>query len=99
MTEQTPSDRIQRHAERMTRQKAIDDARIVAAQKRGLLLVNTSNGKGKSTASIAYSWANSSIMRASYQVPDHLQDGCKGETGKQVRFQFCKIMPALPPQR
>ncbi|WP_334107890.1 cob(I)yrinic acid a,c-diamide adenosyltransferase [Methylobacillus sp.] len=51
MTEQNPSDRNQRHAERMTRQKAIIDAKIAAAQiERGLLLVNTGNGKGKSTA-------------------------------------------------
>lgn len=51
MTEQNTSDLNQRHAERMARQKAIVDAKIEAAHiERGLLLVNTGNGKGKSTA-------------------------------------------------
>lgn len=41
----------QRHAERMARKKAVVDAKIEAARvERGLLLVNTGNGKGKSTA-------------------------------------------------
>ncbi len=40
-----------RHAERMQHKKAVIDARIASAQtKRGLLIVNTGNGKGKSTA-------------------------------------------------
>jgi cob(I)alamin adenosyltransferase len=39
------------HAIRMQRKKAVIDASIVAAnQERGLLLVNTGNGKGKSSA-------------------------------------------------
>lgn len=51
MTEQNTSDLNQRHAERMARQKTIVDAQIEAAHiERGLLLVNTGNGKGKSTA-------------------------------------------------
>lgn len=41
----------QRHADRMARKKAVVDAKIEAARvERGLLLVNTGNGKGKSTA-------------------------------------------------
>jgi cob(I)alamin adenosyltransferase len=40
-----------RHAERMQRKKAVIDASIEAAnEERGLLLVNTGNGKGKSSA-------------------------------------------------
>lgn len=40
-----------RHASRMQRKKAVVDARIATAQiERGLLIVNTGNGKGKSTA-------------------------------------------------
>lgn len=51
MTEQNTPDLNQRHAARMARQKAIVDAKIASAQiERGLLLVNTGNGKGKSTA-------------------------------------------------
>ncbi|MDR2875072.1 MAG: cob(I)yrinic acid a,c-diamide adenosyltransferase [Methylobacillus sp.] len=44
-------DKNARHAERMARKKAVVDAAISAAQtERGLLLVNTGNGKGKSSA-------------------------------------------------
>lgn len=40
-----------RHAARMARKKAVVDAHIAAArQERGVLLVNTGNGKGKSSA-------------------------------------------------
>jgi len=40
-----------RHAERMARKKAVVDDKIAAAQgERGVLLVNTGNGKGKSSA-------------------------------------------------
>lgn len=44
-------DRDERHNERMARKKAVVDERIAAAQvERGVLLVNTGNGKGKSSA-------------------------------------------------
>ncbi|NMF88397.1 cob(I)yrinic acid a,c-diamide adenosyltransferase [Aromatoleum petrolei] len=40
-----------RHAERMQRKKAVVEEKIAAAQtERGVLLVNTGNGKGKSSA-------------------------------------------------
>lgn len=43
--------RDSRHAERMARKKAVVDDKIAAAQaERGVLLVNTGNGKGKSSA-------------------------------------------------
>ena len=46
-----PSDRNARHAARMARKKAVVDAAIAAAtDERGLLLVITGNGKGKSTS-------------------------------------------------
>jgi cob(I)alamin adenosyltransferase len=48
--EQDP-ERAARYAARMARKKALIDSRIAAAsQEHGLLLVNTGNGKGKSTA-------------------------------------------------
>ncbi|MFO7592638.1 MAG: cob(I)yrinic acid a,c-diamide adenosyltransferase [Pseudomonadota bacterium] len=41
----------QRHTERMARKKAVMDDRIAGAtDERGLLIVNTGNGKGKSSA-------------------------------------------------
>ena len=44
-------DRDQRHTARMQRKKAVVDAGIAAAQvERGLLLIHTGNGKGKSSA-------------------------------------------------
>lgn len=46
-----PKDRDARHAARMQRKKAVVDEKIAAAQiERGVLLVNTGNGKGKSSA-------------------------------------------------
>lgn len=45
------NDKDVRHAERMQRKKAVVDEKIAAAQiERGVLLVNTGNGKGKSSA-------------------------------------------------
>lgn len=47
----TDSDRNERHAARMARKKAVVDEKIAAAQEtRGVFLVNTGNGKGKSSA-------------------------------------------------
>lgn len=44
-------DREQRHKKRMKKQKALVDARIAAAQRqRGIVVLHTGNGKGKSTA-------------------------------------------------
>jgi cob(I)alamin adenosyltransferase len=44
-------EREERHVERMERKKSVVDGGIAAAQvERGLLLVNTGNGKGKSSA-------------------------------------------------
>jgi len=44
-------DKDQRHAERMARKKAVMDERIAQADaERGVLIVNTGNGKGKSSA-------------------------------------------------
>jgi cob(I)alamin adenosyltransferase len=49
MSESTEQDA--RHAARMQRKKAVVDEKIAAAQiARGVLLVNTGNGKGKSSA-------------------------------------------------
>ncbi len=45
------SDLNERHRERMARKKAIIDAKIAAADKHiGVLIVNTGNGKGKSSS-------------------------------------------------
>lgn len=50
-TEMTTTDRDTRHNERMQRKKTVVDEKIAAAQaERGVLLVNTGNGKGKSSA-------------------------------------------------
>jgi len=54
MSDQTPDDDInQRHRVRMERKKAVIDARIAAAQKEiGIIIVNTGNGKGKSSSGL-----------------------------------------------
>ena len=44
-------DREARHNQRMGRKKAVIDEKIAAAQtERGVLVINTGNGKGKSSA-------------------------------------------------
>jgi len=51
MSDQEKSDLNQRHSERMARKKTVIDAKIESARiERGVFLVNTGNGKGKSTA-------------------------------------------------
>jgi cob(I)alamin adenosyltransferase len=48
---QSSEDRELRHRRRMERQKAVVDARVAEARiDRGVLLVNTGNGKGKSSS-------------------------------------------------
>ena len=50
-TQEDASGREERHAKRMARKKAVVDESIAAAQQeRGVLVVNTGNGKGKSSA-------------------------------------------------
>lgn len=45
------SDKAQRHTERMVRKKSVMDDKIAKArEERGVLIVNTGNGKGKSSA-------------------------------------------------
>ena len=49
--EDNNSGREERHAKRMARKKAVVDESIAAAQQeRGVLVVNTGNGKGKSSS-------------------------------------------------
>ncbi len=51
MTQANNSDKDARHQARMARKKAVIDASIASAdEERGLLLINTGNGKGKSSA-------------------------------------------------
>ena len=54
MTEMTPEQTAElneRHRARMERKKAIIDAKIAAADKKiGIIIVNTGNGKGKSSS-------------------------------------------------
>lgn len=51
MSAETPSPEESRHRERMQRRKAAVDARIAAAtEERGVVLVLTGNGKGKSSS-------------------------------------------------
>jgi cob(I)alamin adenosyltransferase len=54
MTNMTPEDTAglnERHRQRMERKKAVIDAKIAAADKKiGIIIVNTGNGKGKSSS-------------------------------------------------
>jgi cob(I)alamin adenosyltransferase len=51
MSDLNESSLTERHRERMQRKKEIIDARIAAADKRiGIIIVNTGNGKGKSSS-------------------------------------------------
>jgi cob(I)alamin adenosyltransferase len=54
MTDMTPEDTAalnERHRQRMERKKAVIDAKIAAADKKiGIIIVNTGNGKGKSSS-------------------------------------------------
>jgi cob(I)alamin adenosyltransferase len=51
MTDPTEAEIDRRHAEKMAKRKAVQTRRVEAATaEKGLLIVNTGNGKGKSTA-------------------------------------------------
>ena len=52
MTEATPSDEEARHRAKMAKRKAVQDAEVASktVEERGLLIVHTGPGKGKSTA-------------------------------------------------
>ena len=51
MTHENDNDRNERHQQRMVRKKDVVDEKIAAAQtEKGLLLIQTGNGKGKSSS-------------------------------------------------
>ena len=51
MTHENDNDRNERHQQRMVRKKDVVDEKIAAAQtEKGLLLIHTGNGKGKSSS-------------------------------------------------
>jgi cob(I)alamin adenosyltransferase len=51
MTSEDTAARNERHRQRMERKKAVIDARIAAADRKiGIIIVNTGNGKGKSSS-------------------------------------------------
>ncbi len=79
------SDLEQRHHERMRRKKAVVDRAIAAAsEQRGVLLVNTGNGKGKSSAAFGVlARALGHGMRAG--VVQFIKG--RGDTGEEVFFR------------
>jgi cob(I)alamin adenosyltransferase len=86
------SDRESRHQQRMSRKKAVIDAKIAAApNERGLLLINTGNGKGKSTAAFGVlARALGHGIRAA--VIQFVKGRC--DTGEEAFFQ--RIAPTIP---
>ena len=72
----TSPDQDARHTARMVRKKAVIDARIAAAQDaRGVLLVNTGNGKGKSSAAFGVVARDAAAAQAAWAIAaTHLAD-------------------------
>ena len=61
----TDAGKDERHAKRMARKKAVVDESISAAQEeRGVFVINTGNGKGKSSAAFGV------VARAIGQIPE-----------------------------
>ena len=86
------SSKEERHAERMARKKAVVDGAIAAAQEeRGVLVVNTGNGKGKSSAAFGV------VARAlGHGIKVAVIQFVKGrsDTGEEAFFlQAAKAMP------
>lgn len=81
----------QRHAERMQRKKAVMDAKIASASgERGVLIVNTGNGKGKSSAAFGVA-----IRALGHNMRVGIVQFIKGRdsTGEEA---FFKRLPDVP---
>lgn len=77
--------RSERHRSRMVRKKAVVDAAIAkATEQRGLLLVLTGNGKGKSSS--AFGMVARSLGHGMKVAVFQFIKG-KGDTGEQIFFQ------------
>ena len=94
----------ERHRVRMERKKAIIDAKIAAADKQiGIIIVNTGNGKGKTTASMGLA-----IRAAGNGMKVLIVQFIKGrwKTGESQSLPKCEnrtgldteVGQALPPQ-
>ena len=79
------SERSQRHTARMARKKAVVDAAIAhASEQRGVLLVLTGNGKGKSSS--AFGMVARTLGHGMTAAVFQFIKG-KGDTGEQSFFQ------------
>ena len=81
----------QRHTERMQRKKAVMDAKIASASgERGVLIVNTGNGKGKSSAAFGVA-----IRALGHNMRVGIVQFIKGRdsTGEEA---FFKRLPDVP---
>lgn len=84
-------DNNQRHNERMARKKAVMDERIASASdERGILIVNTGNGKGKSSAAFGVA-----IRALGHNMQVGIVQFIKGRdsTGEEA---FFKRLPDVP---
>ncbi len=86
MAELTEDEMAQRHKEKMAKRKAVQDAEVASKTitEKGLLIVNTGPGKGKSTAAFGL------IMRAlGYEWPVGIVQFIKGawETGERKALE------------
>ncbi len=88
----TDPERNERHARRMERKKAVVDEAIAAAQQeRGVLLVNTGNGKGKSSA--AFGVVARALGHGQRVAVIQFVKG-RSDTGEEAFFQeAAKAMP------
>jgi cob(I)alamin adenosyltransferase len=85
------TEKNQRHAERMARKKAVVDEKIAqASQERGVLVVNTGNGKGKSSAAFGMA-----IRALGHGMKVGIVQFIKGRdtTGEEA---FFKRLPEVP---
>lgn len=87
-----PGDKAERHAARMTRKKAVIDAAIAKAEKeRGVLLVLTGNGKGKSSSAfgmVARALGHGMRVGVAQFIKSRADTGEEAFLGKQVGVEW-----------
>jgi cob(I)alamin adenosyltransferase len=66
MSEPIDQAEAERHRAKMAKRKAVQDAEVAGkTAEKGLLIVHTGTGKGKSTAAIASAWCSSARVPGS----------------------------------
>jgi ATP:corrinoid adenosyltransferase len=107
MSDMTPEDTAalnERHRQRMERKKAVIDAKIAAADKKiGIIIVNTGNGKGKSSSAfgmavraLGHGMKVGVVQFIKGAMSTGEESSCAASRTKSASMRWAKAIPGKP---